>query len=170
MKRLLAIFSIVIFSALSILSCSRKTQPVSSSQNGGDVKALPPCIIYKTRADYRNFVAVSLSDDKSMITSYPDVTDIRKQGSGIYPLNLTDNYLLDNRGIGPDAAFLSITYEDYRKLQNTPSSQELFRFILDSDPILEMYQCGNRYQYRDIIAELNAVIESGKLSECKKIK
>lgn len=131
---------------------------------------LPPCIIYKTKADYHQFVPVSLSADKLTVTSYPDVADLRAQGKAAYPQALSGGFLLDNRGIGPDVAFLSITYDAYASQIKTPSADDLFKQLLDNDPLLEMYQCGNRYQYNDILLELNELIDSGKLSDCKKIK
>lgn len=132
--------------------------------------ALAPCIIYKTKADYKIYVPVSLSEDKARITSYPDVTDLRTQAISAYPEELSGGFLLDNRGIGPDVAFLSITYDAYVSKAKTPNADDLFKQLLDKDPLLEMYQCGNRNQYVDIIRELNAIIDSGILSDCKKIK
>lgn len=132
--------------------------------------ALAPCIIYKTKADYRALVPVSLSDDRSRVTSYPDVSDLRKQAESAYPVDLSGGFLLDNRGIGPNVAFLSVTYKEYESQTKTPNAGELFQQLLDKDPLLEMYQCGNRTQYSDIVRELNEVIDSGKLSDCKKIK
>jgi hypothetical protein len=83
---------------------------------------------------------------------------------------LNDGFLLDNRGIGPNVAFLSITYEQYSKMVKTPSSEELFELIIDKDPLKEMYQCGNRSKYPDIENDLNTLISSGKLKSCKKLK
>jgi len=171
----LLLLPILIF-GIVLVSCSKKSQPVVAEKNEAKVSpkgtsmALPPCIIYKTKADYRTNVPVSLSDDKTRITSYPDVSDIRKQANSVNPQELSGGYLLDNRGIGPDVAFLSITYQDYIKQAKTPSADDLFRQLLDQDPLLEMYQCGNRHQYKDIIRELNDKIDSGFLSDCKKIK
>lgn len=159
----------------SLLSCSKKTQPVGVTQpdrneQSGEARALPPCIIYKTKADYRNQVPVSLSADRTMITSYPDVADLKAQGKAAYPQALSDGFWLDNRGIGPDVAFLSLTYDDYASRNKTPDAKELFKLLLDKDPLVEMYQCGNRYQYRDIVSELNERIDSGDFSDCKKLK
>ena len=132
--------------------------------------ALPPCIIYKTKADYSNQVPVILSDDKMTISSYPDISDIRKQGDKVYPVALVNGFLLDNRGIGPNVAFLDITYDEYVKYSKSPGPEDLFKQILDADPLLEMYQCGNRYQYEEMVAELNQLIEAEIFSNCKKLK
>lgn len=175
MKRLSVLLSVILVSGIPLLSCSKKTQTVVASntetkeQPGGHM-ALAPCIVYKTKADYKIFVPVALSLDKARVSSYPDVSDIKAQGGSVYPQELSDGFLLDNRGIGPDVAFLSTTYEEYVAQTKTPSADDLFKQLLDKDPLLEMYQCGNRYQYGDIVRELNGIINSGKLSDCKKIK
>lgn len=175
MKRLSLFPVTLLLLGFFLNSCSRKTQPVvvtqteNQEQTGGSM-ALPPCIIYKTKADYHRNVPVSLSSDQSKITSYPDVSDLRAQGKSAFPEELSDGFLLDNRGIGPDVAFLTITYDVYASQSKTPSADDLFKQLLDNDPLLEMYQCGNRYQYHDIVRELNELIDSGKLSDCRKIK
>jgi len=158
------------------ISCSNRTNAISTSSSkhkeiiGEPIMASPPCIIYKTKADYSKQVPVILSDDKMKITSYPDVSDIRKQGDKVYPVVLSNGFLLDNRGIGPNVAFLDITYDEFLKNTKTPYPEDLFQQILDADPLLEMYQCGSRYQYGEMIAELNQLIEAEFFSNCKKLK
>ena len=111
-----------------------------------------------------------MNAEKTRLASFPDVTDIYRNGELAYPTALMDGYLLDNRGIGPNVAFLTLTYDDYRKLGKTPSAEELMNNILERDPLTEMYQCGNRSQYTDLVTELNHLISSGKMAECKKLK
>jgi len=176
LKRMTMVLLIVTVAGVLTCSCSRKVQPItdphggSNRQTGGTVMATPPCIIYKTRSDYSHNVAVILSDDKSRITSYPDVSDIVKQGERVYPTALAGGFLLDNRGIGPQVAFLSITYEEFMHYPKTPFSDDLFRLLVDTDPLVEMYQCGTRYQYTDFVSELNQIITTGNFPACKKLK
>jgi len=173
MKKISNLFVMVFLPGIILFSCSKKVAPGGASKDSkpeGIVLATPPCIIYKTKSDYSRNIPVTLSDDKSSIVSYPDIKDIYYKGKLAYPATLDDGFLLDNRGIGPDVAFLSYTYEEYKNLSKTPSSGELMKRILDRDPLLEMYQCGTRYQYSDIEKELNEIIKSGKLNTCKKIK
>jgi len=175
MKRLSVLLLTFLILGFLLISCSHKIQPAvtevtENQEQPGGFMALSPCIIYKTKADYNAYVPVSLSQDKTWVTSYPDVSDLRTQGKLAYPDKLSGGFLLDNRGIGPDVAFLSVTYESYAAQAKTPGADDLFRQLLDKDPLLEMYECGNRYQYSDIISELNQIIDSGKLSDCKKIK
>lgn len=168
-------FSIYMLSLFGIVisCCSKSVAPAAvstGSKTGGGSSALAPCIIYKTKSDYSKNVPVILSDDKTTIVSYPDIRDIYFQGKFSYPQTLSEGFLLDNRGIGPGVAFLNYTYEEYAKLGQTPSVGELFKRILDNDPLLEMYQCGNRNQYKDIEKELNDIISSGKLGNFARLK
>jgi len=175
MKKLTVFSFAMLTIGISLISCSNRTQSTSTSSDhkelaGESAMALPPCIIYRTKADYSKQVPVILSEDKTKITSYPDVSDIKKQGEKVYPEALSNGFLLDNRGIGPNVAFLDVTYDDFLNYSETPGADELFQQILDADPLLEMYQCGNRYQYEEMIAELNQLIEADKFSDCKKLK
>jgi hypothetical protein len=173
MFKLLRFIVIFILPGILMVSCTKKVSPqgASSSSSSGHV-GVPsaPCIIYKTKKDYSIYVPVMLSADKKNIVSYPDVKDIYFKGKLAYPTQLTDGFLLDNRGIGPDVAFLNITYEAYRDLEKTPSMDDFMKGILDKDPLTEMYRCGNRSQYADPEKELNNLISSGNLKNCKRLK
>jgi hypothetical protein len=163
------------FSASLILACSNATTPSGSASNvksGQNSVASPPCIVYKTKSDYSKNIPVILSDDKTRIVSYPDVKDIYFKERLAYPSVLDHGFFLDNRGISPNVAFLSITYEQYSKMDKTPSSTELFELIIDKDPLVEMFQCGNRSKYSDsdIENELNKLISSGNINTCTKLK
>jgi hypothetical protein len=130
----------------------------------------PPVILYKTKKDYSNHVPVILSSDKMKVISYPDIKDIYTNGKIATPTLLENGYLLDNRGIGPDVAFLRITYDQYSKLPATPQPGDFLKMIQDFDPLTEMYNCGTRYQYQDLVEELNKAIRDGKLGEFTKLK
>jgi hypothetical protein len=127
----------------------------------------PQTIIYKTNNDLKNFVPVTLSYDKSKIVSYPHPKDIYYKGELSYPIELKDGYLLDNRGININVAFLNVTYEEYCKLEKIPFLDELYNMILDKDPLTEIYNCGNRYTFKNEISNLNRLIENNGLKECK---
>jgi hypothetical protein len=164
---------ILLISGSLLMACSKSAVTSGSASNvksGQSSVPSPPCIVYKTKSDYFNNIPVILSDDQTRIVSYPDVKDVYFKGNLAYPTVLNDGYLLDNRGIGPNVAFLSITYEQYSKMVKTPSSEELFELIIDKDPLKEMIQCGNRSKYTDIENELNTLISSGKIKTCTKLK
>jgi len=169
------IMLISLFSGFFLFSCTRAITPVVTATGQGSSEGAiaipgPPCIVYKTRADFNVSVPVILTDDKSQISSYPDVKDVFYNGHLACPTPLAGGYLLDNRGIGPNVAFLNLSYDEYSRLPGTPALGELLRRIVDTDPLLEMYQCGNRSQYTDPVNAMNDIIKSGKLKECKRLK
>jgi hypothetical protein len=131
----------------------------------------PHVIVYKTSKNFLSQVPVMLSDDKTEIISYPHPIDIKTRDGYAYPTKLSQGYLLDNRGIGINVAFLRYTYEEYSKLQSVPLLSELYDLIVDKDPIIEMCDCGNKKNYKDIEAEINEIIAKGELyKKCQKLK
>jgi hypothetical protein len=167
---------IVLITLLFCLSCKTNQKALKkSSETQSDFTPVftagPPVLVYKTKGNYNNLVPVLLSDDKSEIVSYPHPKDL-KTGSG-YPLPviLKDGFLLDNRGIGKNVAFLKISYEEYAKLENAPSLKELFDKIIDKDPLTELCNCGIKTAFTDEVNQLNYLIDNKKLrSTCKIIK
>ena len=125
--------------------------------------ASPRTIIYKMRKDYSQNVPVILSSDKKTIVSYPHPRDVYTNGKLALPTPLKNGYWLDNRGINGNAAFLSYTYEEYAKLQNSPSIDVLYKKIVDTDPIIEMWDCGYHHNYRDLVNNLNEIIVNNKM-------
>ncbi|MGZ5303277.1 MAG: hypothetical protein ACXWDO_04140, partial [Bacteroidia bacterium] len=123
------------------------------------------------RDEYKKNVAVTLSDDKSEVIAYPGTNDVFYRGLPAYPYSLKDDYWLDNRGINKNTAFIDMSYEAYSKLPEPPSPLELYEMIIDKDPIIEIFNCGNRNQFRNEISELNDMIEDSTLTKlCRKIK
>lgn len=111
-----------------------------------------------------------LTPDKSAIASYPGIRDVSTGNGFLYLTLLANGYLLDNRGIGPDVAFISYTYEEYNKLKETPEPGELYQLIVDKEPLLEMYDCGNKNQYNDLVKTLNDIILKGELHQFTRLK
>jgi hypothetical protein len=129
----------------------------------------PPTMVYKTRKNYNDKVAIILSPDKSEIISYPDPADIDM--SKVLPAPLANGFLLDNRGIDPNVAFLKMTYAEYAKLPKAPSKEELYKMIIDKNPIKEMCNCGNRKSIDDPVSQINYLITHRELeSTCKQLK
>lgn len=139
---------------------------LNCNTRGQQSHALPPIIVYKTAKDYSKNVAVTLSDDKKTIVSYPAPLDVSDRS---YPTALHKGYWLDNRGISFNTAFLSITYEEYAKLSKTPSTTELYKMIIDKNPIKRMYVCGRGTPHNDIVSELNTLIKK-RFKGCTRIK
>jgi hypothetical protein len=131
----------------------------------------PHVVVYKTKANYNNLVPVELSDDKTKIVSYPDPKDVKTENGYTLPSSLSKGYLRDNRGIGKNAAFLKMTYEEYAKLQAAPALTELYNMIVEKDPLTELCDCGNSITFKDVKMQVNQLIDSNKLrTTCKTIK
>lgn len=125
--------------------------------------ASPSVIVYKMRKDYSQNVPVILSSDKKTIVSYPHPRDVYTNGKLAVPTPLKNGYWLDNRGISANVAFLSYTYEEYAALQSVPSIETLYKKIVDKDPVTEMWDCGHRHNYRDLVNDLNEIIVNNKM-------
>jgi hypothetical protein len=162
MKNTVVVFILVALNTICLTGC--KSQ--KNVQNPSVSMALPPVIVYKTTKNYDKNVAIYLSEDKMRIVGYPDPTDVSAKS---YPAPLKDGYLLDNRGIGVNTAFISITYEEYAALRKVPSIAELDSMIIDRNPILEMYNCSNCAGHSRNIDDLNQIIDK-KFEGCRKLK
>ena len=155
-------------------STGARYSDLAYAQDSGAV--VPGAIVYKTRADYDSLIPVDLYPDKIRISSSPDPTDLIFSSAGALrtPSPLHQGYLLDNKGISLNTAFVNISYVEYAKLDQSPSPEELFRMVVDADPFVEMYECGRIRGFmsqEEAIAKLNAMIDDGKLAElCKRLK
>lgn len=139
---------------------------VTMTSNDSQVSvASPKLFIYKMKKDYSQHVPVTLSADKKTITSYPHPRDLYTNGKLAVPTKLNDGYWLDNRGINANVAFLSYTYEEYAALNEVPAVSELYKKIIDKDPLKEMWDCGRRHQFQDPVSELNEAIANGELAK-----
>lgn len=129
-----------------------------------------PVMVYKTSNNYFNKVPIILSADKSKIVSYPHPTDVKKGNNYTIPTRLKKGYLLDNKGISLNVAFLKLTYEEYSKLNNTLPIDELKSMIIDDNPLLELYYCGYKSDFNNLEKQLNKTIRKGKLDDYKRLK
>ena len=150
---------------LMLLSChSSKTAALTSAEmKDKDILFTPgpAALVYKTRKDYAKHVPILMNESKTKIISYPAPADIYYNGKLAYPTPLQNGYLLDNRGINKNIAFLNYTYEEYSKLKAMPSVAELEARIIDKHPLTELWNCGSRLQYKNEVKELNELIEAG---------
>ncbi len=173
--------NIILFSMISLAMLGCKTQQKSSSRltDNASTKVVPQpfdpgqahIIIYKTVKEYSNNVPIILTNDKNQIMSYPHPTDLSFGENLTLPTQLHKGYLLDNRGIQKNVAFLKFTYEEYSKFKDVPTLQELMRSIIDKDPLTELWDCGKKTNYTDLQVQLNEWIDKNLLSvNCKRIK
>lgn len=167
MKRI-AFFIALAFLIFSLFSC-HCMQKSSKKENEVSIPG-PRVIIYKTKADYSKNIPIILSPDKKSVVSYPDIRDIKRDNQYTYPTQLMDGYLLDNRGITADVAFINLTYEQYSALPKTPNSQELLQMVIDKKPIKKMYTCGLKSKFTDLEQQLNDSIQNGNFSSFTRLK
>ncbi|MCK9613542.1 MAG: hypothetical protein WC401_05705 [Bacteroidales bacterium] len=171
MKKIPGTF-IVFIVLMGFMACKNTKQSLQTSEDSKEITpktimtARPLVIIYKTKNDYYEKVPVTLSADKESIVSYPDIMDVFYQGELAYPTHLLNGYLLDNRGINEKSVFTKYTYEEYSRLEKTPSPETLLGMIEDDDPFVEMYRIDC---VRDT-AYINKIISEGFVGKSQKLK
>lgn len=165
-----ALFIIGIIAGCSGSKKSNQSENITMSAVKPASRPGPQAIIYKTSGDYNNNVPVILNDEKTKIVSFPDPADLRRGGELTLPDELANGFLLDNRGINEHVAFLSLNYEEYVALDKIPNAEEMMGLVIDVDPLIVMYDCGLRSDFKDISAELNQAINSESLGQYVQLK
>jgi hypothetical protein len=165
MKLVLSVF-IILFA-----SCKTQQKIETNTENSPIINNSPLALVYKTRGNYNNLVPVILSDDKTTILSYPHPKDIIKGNQLMVPLELEYHYLLDNRGINKNVAFLNMTYEEYAQLENPLDISTLFNLIIDKDPLTELCNCGKKDSFKNEAKQINQLIKKKQIrTKCEIIK
>ena len=160
--------AIVLFTAFLSACCGKKDAATTTSETRTGASS-PHVLVYRTGTDHSDHVPVILSEDRKRIVSYPHPKDLRTGNSRPTPLG--KGYLLDNRGIGLNVAFLSLSYEQYAALEDAPSMETLEASIVDRDPLLELCECARRAEFKDPVKEISAWVENGELEKhCKRLK
>ncbi len=135
---LAVMLSLPTMSCKSSRQAEQQTVVASSDVKDKGVAAIPYALVYRTNGDYRDNVPVTLSDDGMSIVSFPAPMDV---ASGkVSPVVLDKGYLLDRRGIGASTAFLNYTYEEYARLEEVPSVEELMKHIIAGSAVVELYR------------------------------
>lgn len=86
----------------------------------------PDAVLYKTAGDYRDNVPVRLNPDGTL-QSFPAPTDIPADP---HPVELKDGWLLSPMGVGANTVFTTYTYDEYRKLPDTPAPAQLLKAVI----------------------------------------
>ncbi len=167
--RIYGVFLGVLLAGCNPANTTVKTDPGKASPLHLVFTPGPHVLVYRTTTDLADKVPVILTDDGSSLVSYPDPDDVRNAAARPTPLH--QGYLLDNRGIGLNVAFLSMTYADYSALPSVPSEVELMNLIADKHPLKELCDCGSRAAFTDVPAQLDSLIDEGRLRTlCKVLK
>ena len=128
----------------------------------------PHLLVYKSKQVGENLVPIFLSQDKKTITSYPDPKDLRDES--MLPIKLHKGYLLDNKGISENVAYLKMTWQEYSQLIQPPSIKEMMGMITDKDPLVFLCDCGPKYNSPYSINQINEMIDKNILKrKCKVI-
>lgn len=94
---------------------------------GATAAAVAHATVYRTSVPVDSFVAISLNQARTAVQSFPAPGDV---SAASVPLQLPDGWLLDRRGIGPNTAFIRLTYTQYAALPTAPSTAELMSLII----------------------------------------
>lgn len=162
--------------SLTLITALSLTMVFCKTPGGATGEKIPaavpqPLIIYKTTANYDQNVPISISSDGNEITGYPAPADLKKDGKLRTPSRTSKGYLVDNRGIGPQTAFISLTYAEYSKLPAPPAASELMKMIVDKHPIAEMWRCKRQGSDSLNMQYARELIGSGRLNkECTPLK
>lgn len=154
----------------SLTSCGRKVAHEATAIAVGNESSVPQLLpkakIYKTNGDYNNNVPITLSADGKRVISFPAPSDLSANST---PLQLADGFLLDRRGISPNSAFLTLTYNEYAALKQAPSPSELLKLVIPEAKVTEIillpFTIGSA---DDKVADINKLIQSG-LQDCEKM-
>ncbi len=149
--------------ALSLFCSKVATAQVSS--------ALPHVVVYKANTKYRYLVPVQLSPDKKSVVSYPAPGDVKTRSGFLQPVSLHGGYWLDKIGVNANTAYIKLSYQQYSKLKEAPTAEELFKMIAVKSPMTELYDCGVRDGKNNSVKRLNGIIDKKQLrKKCKRIK
>ena len=128
---------------------------------------LPHLMVYKTRGNYNNLVAISLTADKQELAYYPSPGDVKTRllYGRLLPVTLHKGYLLDKNGIDCQTAFLRISYQAYSALGDKLTAKNVKDMILTTDPLVTLYDCGPQTRFKNPRQALNSLIDKGLLSK-----
>ena len=98
------LFTSVFFSCKSKASVSISNDNDIKKMISGDI----PKIVYKTKKDYAKFVFVTMNKDKTKIISYPHPRDLNSNGKLLMPIELSNGYYLDQKGISQNSVLLQL--------------------------------------------------------------
>lgn len=131
---------------MTLTACGAATKAAAPGSDAGLVQtapsvaaspaqyARPRALVYKTNVPCPDKVAISLNSSRTAVLSYPAPSDVSAASA---PLPLAGGWWLDRRGLGPNPAFINMTYEQYAALPAAPSPAELIKMILPGVHVTE---------------------------------
>lgn len=131
---------------MALTACGTATKAAAPGSDAGLAQAAPSvaaspaqyarprALVYKTNVPCPDKVAISLNSSRTAVLSYPAPSDVSAASA---PLPLADGWWLDRRGLGPNPAFIDMTYGQYAALPTAPSPAELMKMILPDVRVTE---------------------------------
>lgn len=104
---------------------------------GGESRFIPKAIVYRTDGNFYDNVPIMLNENGTEVVSFPAPTDLSQQSM---PLHLSDGWMLDRRGVGPNTVFTSYTYKEYMALPQAPSPTELLAHVIPGSGITSLVE------------------------------
>lgn len=139
---------------LMAIGCSHKTNTTTVSADKADTdypvstlpmkerikvkvvkgsKAIPQATAFRMNGDYADNVAVTIGNDGEL-SYFPAPTDITADSR---PTKLTNEWWLNNQGLGKNSVFTTYTFEEYAELSETPSPEQIKKAIIPGSGVTE---------------------------------
>ncbi len=140
--KIVKILALMLPLAAAACHAPQQAQPAADAPEAAPAKApertvsmLPRALVYKTSVPCADNVAISLNPAGNAVQSYPAPGDVTAASA---PVELPGGWYLDRRGLGPNTAFISLTYEEYSRLKQAPSPEQLMKMIIPGAEVTEM--------------------------------
>lgn len=104
---------------------------IGMSRNSRPIGVLPKATAFQMNGDYADNVAINLNPDGSL-AYFPAPTDITEASR---PVDLGNGWWLNRQGISGRSVFTRYTFEEYAKLKNVPSVEELKKAIIPGSAV-----------------------------------
>lgn len=149
--------------AVAAAGCRSARQTV---QTVGDVTigvGAPRAVVYRTSAPSDSLVAIQLNASHTSVLSFPAPSDLTPEAM---PVKLPGGWLLDRRGIGPEASFTRFTFAGYSDADATPEA--LIEAVVPEITVTEMVQLP--VSINSITPDQAAEYIANGFKGCKKLK
>lgn len=121
------------------------------------VGMIPKATAFKMSGDFADNVAVSVGSD-GQLTYFPAPSDISASSA---PTSLGDGWYLNNQGLGENSVFTKYTFEEYSKLPEVPSVEQLKAAIIPGAKVTDMIQLPyNISEARENVARIKEYINN----------
>lgn len=123
----------------------------------------PRAVVYRTSAPSDSLVAIQLNGSRTSVVSFPAPSDLSPEAM---PVKLPGGWLLDRRGIGPEASFTRFTYGGYSDADATP--EVLIEAVVPEITVTQMVQLP--VSASSVTPEQAAEYIANGFKGCKKLK